>query len=131
MANKSIFWTFGLVTSQRMILLASFDACLVADSPPDNDLIKVPCQSQDHNVIFRSTPKSTLNSYPYHSLLKKFPVDNKGRSEEHTSELQSPVPISYAVFCLKKKKKNKKRHNSYAIKRHKNYIVADKTTTTK
>ena len=26
------------------------------------------------------------------------------RSEEHTSELQSPVPISYAVFCLKKKK---------------------------
>ena len=24
---------------------------------------------------------------------------------EHTSELQSPVPISYAVFCLKKKKK--------------------------
>ena len=25
------------------------------------------------------------------------------RSEEHTSELQSPVPISYAVFCLKKK----------------------------
>ena len=30
------------------------------------------------------------------------------RSEEHTSELQSPVPISYAVFCLKKKKKTKK-----------------------
>ena len=26
-----------------------------------------------------------------------------GRSEEHTSELQSPVPTSYAVFCLKKK----------------------------
>src|SRR6188768_4037299 len=27
------------------------------------------------------------------------------RSEEHTSELQSPIDISYAVFCLKKKKK--------------------------
>src|SRR3546814_4435757 len=26
------------------------------------------------------------------------------RSEEHTSELQSPMRISYAVFCLKKKK---------------------------
>src|SRR5213079_2389386 len=26
-------------------------------------------------------------------------------SEEHTSELQSPVVISYAVFCLKKKKR--------------------------
>ena len=31
------------------------------------------------------------------------------RSEEHTSELQSPVPISYAVFCLKKKKKKKRK----------------------
>src|SRR3546814_3224839 len=31
-----------------------------------------------------------------------------GRSEEHTSELQSLMRISYAVFCLKKKKNNKK-----------------------
>src|SRR3546814_1490749 len=30
------------------------------------------------------------------------------RSEEHTSELQSLMRISYAVFCLKKKKKNKR-----------------------
>src|SRR3546814_8648332 len=29
----------------------------------------------------------------------------EGRSEEHTSELQSLMRISYAVFCLKKKKK--------------------------
>src|SRR3546814_3334501 len=29
------------------------------------------------------------------------------RSEEHTSELQSLMRISYAVFCLKKKKKRK------------------------
>src|SRR3546814_2225516 len=32
-----------------------------------------------------------------------------GRSEEHTSELQSLMRISYAVFCLKKKKKNRTR----------------------
>src|SRR3546814_2385529 len=31
-----------------------------------------------------------------------------GRSEEHTSELQSLMRISYAVFCLKKKKNTKK-----------------------
>src|SRR3546814_7052869 len=31
------------------------------------------------------------------------------RSEEHTSELQSLMRISYAVFCLKKKKKNTKK----------------------
>src|SRR3546814_7026808 len=32
-----------------------------------------------------------------------------GRSEEHTSELQSLMRISYAVFCLKKKTKNNKK----------------------
>src|SRR3546814_2627099 len=32
-------------------------------------------------------------------------VDPTARSEEHTSELQSLMRISYAVFCLKKKKK--------------------------
>src|SRR3546814_5963301 len=31
----------------------------------------------------------------------------RGRSEEHTSELQSLMRISYAVFCLKKKKTTK------------------------
>src|SRR3546814_6941962 len=34
-------------------------------------------------------------------------VAGGGRSEEHTSELQSLMRISYAVFCLKKKKTNK------------------------
>src|SRR3546814_9003468 len=33
------------------------------------------------------------------------------RSEEHTSELQSLMRSSYAVFCLKKKKKNQKKDN--------------------
>src|SRR3546814_1414590 len=32
-----------------------------------------------------------------------------GRSEEHTSELQSLMRISYAVFCLKKKTKDQRR----------------------
>src|SRR3546814_3410822 len=34
------------------------------------------------------------------------------RSEEHTSELQSLMRISYAVFCLKKKKKNQQNTNN-------------------
>src|SRR3546814_7977741 len=40
------------------------------------------------------------------------------RSEEHTSELQSLMRISYAVFCLKKKKNNKitSIHNQYHLK---------------
>src|SRR3546814_6816377 len=36
-----------------------------------------------------------------------FPPGSQCRSEEHTSELQSLMRISYAVFCLKKKKHNK------------------------
>src|SRR3546814_7710108 len=39
---------------------------------------------------------------PVHSLIR--------RSEEHTSELQSLMRISYAVFCLKKKKTHEKYH---------------------
>src|SRR3546814_7869243 len=37
------------------------------------------------------------------------------RSEEHTSELQSLMRISYAVFCLKKKKTNTATHLHYII----------------
>src|SRR3546814_6229828 len=36
--------------------------------------------------------------------------EQASRSEEHTSELQSLMRISYAVFCLKKKKESKKKH---------------------
>src|SRR3546814_10502159 len=35
-------------------------------------------------------------------------MTSPGRSEEHTSELQSLMRISYAVFCLKKKKTQNK-----------------------
>src|SRR6184192_4029077 len=35
------------------------------------------------------------------------------RSEEHTSELQSPIDISYAVFCLKKKKQGSTNQRTY------------------
>src|SRR3546814_8768856 len=37
------------------------------------------------------------------------------RSEEHTSELQSLMRISYAVFCLKKKKHSKYHRSTYDI----------------
>src|SRR3546814_7631461 len=38
----------------------------------------------------------------------------KIRSEEHTSELQSLMRISYAVFCLKKKKRHSLQHKQHA-----------------
>src|SRR6187455_3802028 len=39
------------------------------------------------------------------------PARGHCRSEEHTSELQSLITISYAVFCLKKKKKKTQNKN--------------------
>src|SRR3546814_4827561 len=41
-----------------------------------------------------------------------------GRSEEHTSELQSLMRISYAVFCLKKKNMNRYKQQSNDIQLH-------------
>src|SRR3546814_5291128 len=60
------------------------------------------------------------------------------RSEEHTSELQSLMRISYAVFCLKKKKQIKQTANSmttlitncYKIQRHNNQTTLRRSDST-
>src|SRR3546814_7929519 len=46
-------------------------------------------------------------------------VPNAIRSEEHTSELQSLMRISYAVFCLKKKKQTSNNNYSKTKTKHK------------
>ena len=46
---------------------------------------------------------SYLAGASYNALVDKLRERGISRSEEHTSELQSPTHISYAVFCLKKK----------------------------
>src|SRR3546814_6886769 len=56
-----------------------------------------------HNAVVLSDWKShnRLSRQPRHRVARP---DTRGhRSEEHTSELQSLMRISYAVFCLKKK----------------------------
>src|SRR3546814_8387465 len=60
------------------------------------------------------------------ALLVLLPLLRAGlplRSEEHTSELQSLMRISYAVFCLKKKKTNQTVHadQSSNMNKHKQY----------
>src|SRR3546814_2650809 len=89
--------------------------------------------------MIRRPPRSTRTDtlFPYTTLFRSVPQDRAGRfstelferyqrseqalvatlakmrSEEHTSELQSLMRISYAVFCLKKKKKNRQIDNQY------------------
>src|SRR3546814_13980479 len=77
-------------------------------------------------LMIRRPPRSTRTDtlFPYTTLFRshllsrpvtradqrhvrsriRCPADCRQRSEEHTSELQSLMRISYAVFCLKKKK---------------------------
>src|SRR3546814_10077329 len=58
------------------------------------------------------TPSRPTRTRPMTLLLHR-------RSEEHTSELQSLMRISYAVFCLKKKTKNKTQYTHHYTE-HKN-----------
>src|SRR3546814_4832662 len=59
-----------------------------------------------HADIARRRAQITLGAYQHNR--GKMACHHGGRSEEHTSELQSLMRISYAVFCLKKKKKTRK-----------------------
>src|SRR3546814_9210736 len=55
-----------------------------------------------------SDPEAMQRRQGYVEALEANGLDADPRSEEHTSELQSLMRISYAVFCLKKKKTQEK-----------------------
>src|SRR3546814_8061533 len=58
------------------------------------------------NKSITSTATRSGRCHTYRNPASRLPRvrSGKARSEEHTSELQSLMRISYAVFCLKKKK---------------------------
>src|SRR3546814_2895176 len=59
-------------------------------------------------------PSAVQNRFDFStSLTGRFGKIMVIKSEEHTSELQSLMRISYAVFCLKKKINKVHRHNTY------------------
>src|SRR3546814_10422808 len=68
------------------------------------------CAAGIENVALLGT-RFTMEQAFYRERLQshglKVMVPDAERSEEHTSELQSLMRISYAVFCLKKKKKKR------------------------
>src|SRR3546814_4425480 len=78
-----------------------------------------PCPPRPSRNDFSTGPRATALNMVCHRAGGKSTRPRRlrraaglGRSEEHTSELQSLMRISYAVFCLKKKKK-KIAHNTY------------------
>src|SRR3546814_3486005 len=71
------------------------------------DLRNIPVDSvQSQHIQIEAMKLAFADLYRYVS-------DPRSRSEEHTSELQSLMRISYAVFCLKKKNNE---HTTYTLK---------------
>src|SRR5213075_3607788 len=73
-------------------------------------MIRRPPRSTQQGTLFPYTTLFRSRSAPSWSASRcaSSPNDARPRSEEHTSELQSRLVISYAVFCLKKKNKQPK-----------------------
>src|SRR3546814_8637863 len=63
-------------------------------------------------ALFPQFMRPDPNTAVVQALLLACVLSLAGRSEEHTSELQSLMRISYAVFCLKKKKTTSHHTNS-------------------
>src|SRR3546814_3009229 len=82
----------------------------VGDLPPAPDQTPVLLDTEQH--VRRLPAVSNDHRPPFGGLLGPpgVLVELAARSEEHTSELQSLMRNSYAVFCLKKKK-TKLKHN--------------------
>src|SRR3546814_5235514 len=81
------------------------------------DNLKIRCGAQN---ILQAAQKEGMVIRQQHGMHQRSSVSRGKRSEEHTSELQSLMRISYAVFCLKKKKYIRNKYN---------YIYNDSRTT--
>src|SRR5213080_5599723 len=77
-----------------------------------------------YTTLFRSNPPRVaprLKIFRFTLPKERASRSYRGRSEERTSELQSHSGISYAVFCLKKKKTTK--HIPTAVRCYKKQII--------
>src|SRR3546814_3038113 len=77
------------------------------------DTIRAAATTQER--VFRRRHACLAAGQDRHRVLAQR-LQHLARSEEHTSELQSLMRISYAVFCLKKKTHTKIQHAQYINK---------------
>src|SRR3546814_10045249 len=76
----------------------------------------------DNDVIIHAAPTDWISPPKFDARLAT-QMARKIRSEEHTSELQSLMRISYAVFCLKKKKNQKQTHYDLLYRHYKKHAL--------
>src|SRR3546814_5198020 len=84
--------------------LVEFTKILALELAPDNIRVNAFSPGMTLTPSLRFRYEEIAAEQPEHSA--------EERSEEHTSELQSLMRISYAVFCLKKKKNHKTYYNT-------------------
>src|SRR3546814_3416743 len=89
---------------------------------PDTPVVNISTTWMRAEAVAGGTPITATSS-----VLQMTP--KAMRSEEHTSELQSLMRISYAVFCLKKKKKNYIRNQETEQCNDKESTITQTTTT--
>src|SRR3546814_10370754 len=93
--SSDLIWASRAASASRSPASASF--CATQASPlASNSVGQYADDSERVATALRTAPSSGSSL----------------RSEEHTSELQSLMRISYAVFCLKKKKPNNRSHRT-------------------
>src|SRR3546814_9750893 len=91
-------WPFARIYNYG--LAASVTNCSVGS----NVTLRYGGTRKDYQRINGTQP--SIWAYARKAGLRTVYIDSQRRSEEHTSELQSLMRISYAVFCLKKKTKH-------------------------
>src|SRR3546814_1955519 len=92
-AGPFLSWSFGVPPPLYTFICRTFRSHVRRSS----------ADRRSSEILFESGPTTALKSNIVCGL----------RSEEHTSELQSLMRISYAVFCLKKKKLKSTQYHTY------------------
>src|SRR3546814_5863228 len=97
------------LSAQAKLLRQRLQICARRDQAPSLAITGF----DERHCIFRANAKAAALDYTDRSLTSLFNakmfaerLGQRLRSEEHTSELQSLMRNSYAVFCLKKKTRN-------------------------
>src|SRR3546814_10224746 len=102
-------WAFSSSSSRMMSLHSSTHSSQMNTLGPAISL-RTSCwlfpQNEQYRILLLSPERPCRSSVMPFGRSSRIAV----RSEEHTSELQSLMRISYAVFCLKKQKKHNTTH---------------------
>src|SRR3546814_5362380 len=109
------YWRTGQAPSRGRVVSSTTSSSLA----PQNRTILSPNERPNFNkfLVKLFSAKKNLRLAKYQSGLWKYyevifrNILRVNRSEENTSELQSLMRISYAVFCLKKKTNHNSEHN--------------------